>query len=109
MDVVKIIEIIASILSGVAVCIPLLIKLIQYIKEAIAAKDYQKLIKLTMKFCEEAELLFGDGAQRKEWVMNRVREIAKAMDIEVDADAIGILIDDIVAASKIINVKGDAK
>lgn len=109
MDYVRIIEIAASILSGIAVCIPLVIKLVDYIKMAVAAKDYQKLIKLTMKFCEEAELLFGDGTQRKQWVMNRVCEVAKAMEVEVDADAISRLIDDLVAASKVINKRGGAQ
>ena len=103
MDIVRIIEIAASILSGVAVCIPLVVKLIHYIKEAAAGRDYQKLIKLTMKFCEEAELLFGTGEQRKEWVMRRVEEVAKAMNVEVDMEAIGQLIDDVCAASKMIN------
>lgn len=105
MDIVKIIELIASILAGVAVCLPLVLKLIQYVKEAAKGKDYQKLIKLTMKFCEEAELLFGTGQERKEWVLHRVEEIAKAMNIEVDMDAISQLIDDICEASKIINAK----
>lgn len=109
MEIVKILELTASIIAGIAVCIPLVVKLIEYIKMAVAAKDYQKLIKLTMKFCEEAELLFGDGAQRKQWVMNRVCEVAKAMEVEVDADAISRLIDDLVAASKVINKRGGAQ
>lgn len=103
MDIVRILELIASIIAGVAVCVPLVVKLIQYVKEAIAGRDYQKLIKLTMKFCVEAEMLFGTGAERKQWVMNRVTEVANTMDIEIDAEAIGRLIDDLVEASKIIN------
>lgn len=105
MNIVEILNLTASIIAGIAVCLPLVLKLIQYVKEAAKGKDYQKLIKLTMKFCEEAELLFGTGQERKAWVLHRVEEIAKVMNIEVDMDAISQLIDDICEASKIINVK----
>lgn len=104
MEITKILELIASIIAGIAVCIPLVIKLVEYIKEAAKAREYQKLIKLVMKFCTEAELLFGDGKQKKEWVLHRVKEVADAMKIEMDMDAISLLIDDLVAASKLINV-----
>jgi hypothetical protein len=104
MEITKILELIASIIAGIAVCIPLVIKLVEYIKEAAKAREYQKLIKLVMKFCTEAELLFGDGKQKKEWVLHRVKEVADAMNIEMDMDAISLLIDDLVSASKLINM-----
>lgn len=108
MDIVRILELTASIIAGIAVCVPLVVKLIEYVKAAAAGRDYQKLIKLTMKLCVEAELLFGTGAERKQWVMNRVTDIAKTMDIEIDTDAIGRLIDDLVEASRVINSKSEA-
>lgn len=104
MDYIEIIQLIASILAGMAVCLPLVIKLIEYVKEAAKNKDYTKILRLVTKFCEEAELLFATGEERKKWVMNRVRDVAEIADYKIDMDVVAQFIDDIVAASKLINV-----
>ena len=61
------INIIVSILSGLAVCIPLAAKLVSVVKQAVREKNWSKLVKLVMSLMEDAETMFDTGAQRKEW------------------------------------------
>lgn len=100
------IQIIISILSGIAVAIPLIIKLIEVVKKATKEKNWNLLLKMTMDYMTEAEKNIASGAERKEWVMSMV--IASAANINYpmtddDVKKIEDLIDAICDASKIIN------
>ena len=66
-------DIILSIVAGLAAAIPLVIKLVQYVQKAIKEKNWGQLLDLVMSLMEEAEEKFADGATRKEWVMAMVR------------------------------------
>ena len=100
------IQIAISILSGIAVAIPLIIKLVNVVKDATRSKNWNLLIKMTMDYMTEAEKNIASGAERKEWVMSMV--IASAANINYpmtddDAKKIEDLIDAICDASKILN------
>ena len=100
------IQIVISILSGIAVAIPLIIKLIEVVKKATKEKNWNLLLKMTMDYMTEAEKNIASGAERKEWVMSMV--IASAANINYpmtddDVKKIEDLIDAICDASKIIN------
>ena len=100
------IQIVISILSGIAVAIPLIIKLVNVVKDATRSKNWNLLIKMTMDYMTEAEKNIASGAERKEWVMSMV--IASAANINYpmtddDVKKIEDLIDAICDASKIIN------
>ena len=100
------IQIVISILSGIAVAIPLIIKLVEVVKKATKEKNWNLLLKMTMDYMTEAEKNIASGAERKEWVMSMV--IASAANINYpmtddDVKKIEDLIDSICDASKILN------
>ena len=100
------IQIVISILSGIAVAIPLIIKLVEVVKKATKEKNWNLLLKMTMDYMTEAEKNIASGAERKEWVMSMV--IASAANINYpmtddDVKKIEDLIDAICDASKILN------
>ena len=69
------INVIISVLSGLAVCIPLAIKLVEYIKKAIKEKNWTSLMTLVLRLMTEAEKLYETGAERKEYVMNTIKSM----------------------------------
>ena len=100
------IQIVISILSGIAVAIPLIIKLVNVVKDSVKEKNWNLLMKMTMDYMTEAEKNIASGAERKEWVMSMV--IASAANInypmtDEDIQKIEDLIDAICDASKILN------
>ena len=100
------IQIVISILSGIAVAIPLIIKLVNVVKDSVKEKNWNLLMKMTMDYMTEAEKNIASGAERKEWVMSMV--IASADNINYpmtddDVKKIEDLIDAICDASKILN------
>ena len=106
MDINYWIQIAISILSGIAVAIPLIIKLVNVVKDATRSKNWNLLIKMTMDYMTEAEKNIASGAERKQWVMSMV--IASAANINYtmtddDVKKIEDLIDAICDASKILN------
>ncbi len=64
---------ILSIVTGLAVSIPLVVNLVKYIREALQERNWTKMMKLTMKLMSQAEEKFEDGATRKEWVLAMVK------------------------------------
>lgn len=98
-------DIIVSVLSGLAVCIPLVVQLVKYVKAAIQERKWTKVMELVLNLMTEAERNYATGAERKEYVMASIESIKDVLDYEVDMNAISEIIDAIVAASKIINTK----
>ena len=97
-------KLIIAILSGIATCVPLVISLIKYVKKAIKEKNWGKLVVIVSNFMAEAEILFPDGASKKDYVINSVMAIAKTIDYPVDKEMLGELIDNLVTLSKKINI-----
>lgn len=98
-------ELIIAILSGIAACIPLVIKLIDYVKALAKEKNWSKLVVIVSNFIAEAETLYPDGASKKEYVINSVMAIAKTIDYPIDRDVLGELVDNLVALSKKVNIE----
>lgn len=99
------VNIIISILSGLAVCIPLVIKLVEYVRKAIQEKNWSNVMQIVLKLMTEAEKNYETGAERKQYVMSSVEAIKDTLNCEVDMNAISNLIDSICQASKIINAE----
>jgi signal transduction histidine kinase len=99
-----ILEIIISILTGIATCIPLVIKLVQYVQVATKEKNWINLLKLLNDLMAEAETLYEAGAERKVWVLSMIKASAKSINYDIDIDVISKLIDDIIALTKVVNV-----
>lgn len=99
------VNIIVSILSGLTVCIPLVIKLVEYVRKAIQEKNWSNVMQIVLKLMTEAEKNYETGAERKQYVMSSVEAIKDTLNCEVDMNAISSLIDSICQASKIINAE----
>ena len=96
-------EIIVSILSGLLVTIPLVVKLVEYVKIAIHEKNWNQLLALVMRLMAEAEEKFDNGADRREWVLGMVEASADIVDYEINLEQVGELIDSLCAMSKKVN------
>ena len=105
----NVINIIISVLSGLTVCIPLVVQLVKYVKAAIKERKWTKVMELVLNLMTEAERNYATGAEKKEYVMNSIESIKDVLDYEVDMNAISEMIDAIVAASKTINVEAKIK
>lgn len=96
-------RIVISILSGIAVCIPLCVKLVTYIKANIKAKNWKPLLELIMDLMAEAEEGFINGADKKDYVMSQLKVLSNTVDYEIDWEVVSQLIDDLCAMSKKVN------
>ena len=96
-------EVIISILSGIAVAIPLVIKLVEYVRKAIKEKNWKDLLELVTNLMKEAEGKFDNGSDRREWVITCVKATASTINYDIDIDVVGKLIDDLTAMSTIVN------
>lgn len=105
MSAEQIINVIVAVLAGLATCIPLVVKLVQYVKKAAQEKNWNALLGLVMKLMEQAEKKFEDGATRKEWVMAMVQTSAEYINYPVDVQALSDLIDQLCNLTKKVNVE----
>jgi hypothetical protein len=68
----KILELIIEILAGLTIVIPLVTKLIEYVKKSALEKNWNNLIRLLLNLIATAEERFDNGADRKQWVIAMV-------------------------------------
>lgn len=99
------IQAIISILSGIAVLVPLMVKLIDYVKKSTKEKNWNQMLKLVMNLMAEAEDKFDKGADKKEWVMGELKAMADTLNYDIDWNVVSDMIDKICDVSKEINVK----
>lgn len=99
------VEIIIAILTGLATCIPLVIKLVQTIKESVKAKNWAPLMQLVLRLMTEAEDNYTTGAEKKTYVIDSINAIKGSLNYDVDMDAVDAMIDAIIIATKKINTK----
>ena len=97
-------ELIIAIISGIAACIPLVIKLVDYVKALAKEKNWGKLVVIVSSFMAEAETLYSDGASKKDYVISSVLAIAKTIDYPVDKEMLGELIDNLASLTNKVNV-----
>jgi hypothetical protein len=96
-------EVVVSILSGLAIAIPLVVELVKWVKKAVEEKNWQELLKLVTNLMTEAESKFQNGADRKEWVLTCVKASADTINYKIDLEQVGNLVDSLCAMSKIVN------
>ena len=99
------IEIIIAVLTGLATCIPLVIKLVQVIKDSVKAKNWAPLMQLVLRLMTEAEENYSTGAEKKAYVIDSNNALKGSLNYDVDMDAVDAMIDAIIIATKKINVK----
>lgn len=99
------VNIIVSILSGLSVCIPLVIELVKYVQKAVKERNWGQIVKLVTDLMIEAEKNFETGAERKKWVMSMIESSASSINYDIDMEEISKLIDSLCDMSKIVNGK----
>ena len=103
MDAEKIINLIVSLLAGLAAAIPIVYELVKYIKKAIQEENWGDLLNLVMQYMAAAEKKFESGADRKEWVMMMIKASADTINFPVDLEEVGKLIDSLCDLTKVVN------
>ena len=98
-------ELIIAILSGIAACIPLVIKLIDMVQKAQKEKNWQIVVQMVLAMMKEAEQNYTDGADKKSYVISSIKAMEHTLQYDIDEQAIGELIDTIIDATKNINTK----
>lgn len=101
------VNVIVSILSGLAVVIPLAVELVKWVKKAVQEKNWSKLITLVMTFMAEAEKMFSTGEERKNYVLLAIKASADTINYPIDMEQVSKLIDEIVAMSKVVNAPSE--
>lgn len=96
-------ELIVSILAGLAASIPLVIKLVEFVQKAIKEKNWNVILNMVMNYMALAEKKFDNGAERKEWVLAMVQEAATTVNYDIDMAVISDLIDNLCSMSKKVN------
>lgn len=99
-------EMVLSVISGLCVCIPLVIQLMSAVYKHAKEKNWSALMSYLLDYMAEAENLFENGADRKMWVMEMIEETAEMLNYPYDDEArqkVSGMIDDICDASRIIN------
>lgn len=102
-------QLIVSVLAGLATAIPLAIKLVEYVQKAVKEKNWGKILEMVMKYMATAEEKFDNGADRKEWVLAMVKASADTVDYDIDMEAISKLIDDLCKMSKTVNAPDESE
>ena len=90
-------------MSGLVVLIPLVVKLIEYVKKATKEKNWNKLLDMTMKLMEEAEIKFTEGSDRREWVLAMIKASADSINYDIDIEEVGKMIDSLCDMTKVVN------
>ena len=103
------VEIVVSILSGLAVCIPLVVQLVNVVRASVKEKNWSQIVAIVLDLMKQAETLFSEGAARKAWVLAGVESAAKSINYNYDEVAkqkVSDMIDAICATAKIVNAEG---
>ena len=99
-----ILNLIIEILAGLMVVIPLVIKLVEYVKKSAMEKNWNNLIRLLMNLMATAEEKFDNGADRKQWVIAMVQASANTINYPITEKELSDLIDNMVALTKKVNI-----
>lgn len=103
------VDIVVSIMSGLAVCIPLVVQLVNVVRASVKEKNWSQIVAIVLDLMKEAETLFSDGATKKSYVMASVESAAKSINYNYDEVAkqkVSDMIDAICATAKIVNAEG---
>lgn len=96
-------EFTVSVLAGLAAAIPLVVKLVEYVKKAAREKNWNTVLDLVMDYMAIAEEKFATGAERKEWVLAMVEASADTVNYDIDLAVVGKMIDELCDMSKVVN------
>lgn len=99
----EILEYILAIVAGLITAIPLVIKLIEYVKKSAKEKNWSAVMAMAIKYMEIAEDKFATGSERKEWVLATIQASAEFVNYDIDLAVLSDMIDALCAMSKVVN------
>lgn len=99
------IQAIISVLSGIAVLTPLIIKLVEYIKKSVQEKNWNQMLKLVMNLMAKAEDMYDTGAEKKEWVLAELHAAADTLNFPIDWVVVSDMIDALCEMAKEVNAE----
>lgn len=97
--------IILPIISGLVSCVPLVITLINVVQKNSKSQNWTALMSLTLKLMTEAEALYKEGSEKKDYVINSIKALEKTLNYDVDIDKVDAMINSIIEVTKKINVE----
>ncbi len=59
------VQLLVSVLAGLATAIPLVIKLVEYVQKAVKERNWNRMLDLLMDLMEAVESKFETGAEKK--------------------------------------------
>lgn len=98
-----IVQLVVSLLAGLATAIPLVVALIKYVSTAVKEGNWSELLSTILDLVEQAEEKFDNGTDRKDWVLVMIKASAESINYDIDYDQVSELIDSLVTMSKIVN------
>lgn len=98
------IDLIVAVLAGLATCIPLAVKLIEYVKKAIRGENWPDLLTMVLEYMKKAEQLFTDGDDKKAWCIGMIEATAHTVNFQIDMKVVASMIDELCDMSKVVNV-----
>lgn len=99
-------QLIVSVLAGLATAIPLAIKLVEYVRKAVKERNWPKVVELVISLMTEVEGKMENGADKKAFVIGMLKASADTIDYDLNAEdyeKIGDLIDSMCDMSKVLN------
>lgn len=98
---------ILTIVSGLAIAIPVVIQLVKHVKALVREKQWNQLVKEVLNFMVTAEEQFDKGSVKKDYVLVLAKTAAEEIGVDFDEKKIGDMIDAMVEMSKEVNAKKD--
>ena len=95
---------ILSIVSGLAIVIPVVVQLVKYVKALVQEKKWNQLVKEVLNLMVTAEQQFEKGSVKKDYVLVLAKTAAEEIGVDFDEEKIGDMIDAMVEMSKYVNV-----
>ena len=103
-SITEIIRLIAEIFTLIGVILPMAIALGRQVKKAIKERNWKKLLSLAMRFMEQAESAFEEGADKKSWVMAMLKESLDEINYSISDEELSDLIDNMVDLTNKLNI-----
>ena len=101
-------EIVIEIVTGLAIVIPLVIKLVSMTTSYVKEKNWNKIITMVTEYMVQAEQLYALGADKKAWVLEMVKTSGAISNFDLTEEnmlKISELIDNLCSLSKSINTE----
>ena len=101
------VNLVVSVLSGLAICIPLAMQLVKFVRQFVQEKNWNKIIEMVTEYMITAEGLYANGNEKKAWVLEMLKTSAKVSNFDLTEKnllKISELIDQMCVLSKKINV-----